>query len=309
MLVGVLNNSGARAYGISLVGFPIPFEQTSVVSTCGIFDFVGANCIAPGTGYGGGICDHDPACTWPHPTGFEGPKTSFQASDSSHGVVNFFDDPAREEGLADQETRWFTLKGRPVQLTIAGLFGSVTLDPGHGQINCPAGRTGTTGPTGLTEWILTWAVATRLQADLNNNGYRATLTKPSDLACPDYAERAAIANRSHSNMFVSIHFDGIENAPAVNGARTYFRRGQTTGQQLSGFITPLVSSFLGVANNNSAPAVFNVLVLSRVTAVLAEVATITNAHDEFVMAQPAAPQLTSNAIGAGIVQFVNQPNP
>lgn len=275
-LVGVQNNSGATVFGISITG-------------PGIFDFDG-----DGAGSGGS---------------YEGPNTSFTLKDSNSGIVNF-----TGNGLANNQGLWFSLEGAPSQVRLTS---SVTIDPGHGTINCPKGRTGATGPTNYTtppvghlqEYVLTMSVGLQLQASLSAAGYQVTMTKTNVAACPTYAERTSIANKAHSNMFVSIHFDGVSN-PTVNGTSVLYPSQKTSAQQLASFIVNQIAYNLGVSNKGviirNDLAVLRAT-MSHMTSVLAEVATISNVGgDEDKMHNPASIGLAAGSIFAGIDAFVNQ---
>jgi hypothetical protein len=79
-LVGVQNNSGQTISAIPLTG-------TNIFA----FD-------------GDGLCTFI-TCSWPNPTSYEGPGTSFTITDVSNGAVNF------TGGLADQASTYFSLEG------------------------------------------------------------------------------------------------------------------------------------------------------------------------------------------------------
>ncbi len=82
-LIGVQNNSGQPISSLPLAG-------TDIFA----FD-------------GDGLCTFtaDITCTWPNPTTYEGPNTSFSITDASDGSVNF------TGGLADQASAYFSLEG------------------------------------------------------------------------------------------------------------------------------------------------------------------------------------------------------
>lgn len=276
-LVGVLNNSGATVFGISLSGPDI-------------FDFDG-----DGAGPGGT---------------YAGPGTSFTVSDVNSGVVNF------TNGLNDKQSLWFSLEGSPAQVQLTA---TVTLDPGHGTVHCPQGRTGATGPTNypasnpppghLFEYILAFNMATEAQTTLTGLGYQVTMTKTTLTACPTYAERTSIANKAHSNLFVSIHLDGEVNQ-SRHGSSALYNDSKSSAQTLAQFLVNQVSSSIGVTNNGIVVrddlAVLKGT-MSRMTAALAEVATLSNVGgDEDIVHNPANVTRAGDAIANAVNQFVNQ---
>lgn len=91
----------------------------------------------------------------------------------------------------------------------------VVIDPGHG-----GAEPGTENQTlGILEKDLNLDVAVRLQALLEENGYKVVLTRYNDRLVP-LEDRSKIANRSNAGLFVSIHFNAAHNEEA-SGIETY----------------------------------------------------------------------------------------
>lgn len=104
---------------------------------------------------------------------------------------------------------------------------TIVIDPGHG------GRdSGTRNkPRQLQEKNLTLEVAHRLKAILEQQGYGVAMTRSDDTFI-ELAERSALANAWGADLFVSIHFNAVDN-PAVEGTETYILTPQShrsTGQ-------------------------------------------------------------------------------
>jgi hypothetical protein len=89
-LVGVQNNSG----GV------LKFLTLASSSSIPIFGFDGD-----------GVCTFI-TCTWPNPTGYEGPNNSFSVVDVNHGTVNF------TNAISNGGSTWFSLEGTPQSLTL-----------------------------------------------------------------------------------------------------------------------------------------------------------------------------------------------
>jgi len=108
-------------------------------------------------------------------------------------------------------------------LPLAGAL--VVIDPGHNGGNagdsayidhlvdaggfwkaCDTAGASTNG--GYPEHAFTFAVAKLVEGDLEALGARVVLTRPNDHGVPCITERAAIANRLHATLAVSIHGDG-----------------------------------------------------------------------------------------------------
>jgi N-acetylmuramoyl-L-alanine amidase len=258
---------------------------------------------------GSGIFGFDGDGTGGGATGYEGPGTSFTIIDDNSGVVNF---PA---GLANGASAWFELEGSPAQ---ARLGTSVAIDPGHGTVSCPGGRTGATGPTNfpatappaghIVEYKLAWAIASQLSTLLTARGYDVAMTKGSETACPTYAARVLIAKNAHANVLVSIHLDGVDD-PLVHGSAGLYDSARLDSATLATKLVARVSTALGTTNNGirvrNDLAVLN---SSRMAAVLIEVATISNVGgDELIMHGATATSLAATAIGAGLDDFLNPP--
>jgi len=102
----------------------------------------------------------------------------------------------------------------------------IVLDPGHNGGNAahpeiinqlvnviterkPCDTTGTQTNAGYPEHAFTFDVATRLAGLLRKKGARVVLTRNSDTGVgPCITQRAAIGNRVHADVAISIHADG-----------------------------------------------------------------------------------------------------
>lgn len=91
----------------------------------------------------------------------------------------------------------------------------IVLDPGHGGKDHGARNE----RLGLIEKSLTLDLARRLKGKLEKEGYQVSLTRTDDryIALED---RAAIANRSGADLFLSLHFNAAANA-SVQGIETF----------------------------------------------------------------------------------------
>ncbi|HET6440359.1 MAG TPA: N-acetylmuramoyl-L-alanine amidase [Anaeromyxobacter sp.] len=101
----------------------------------------------------------------------------------------------------------------------------VVLDPGHG-----GDQDGALSPGGLKEKDLTLEIAQRVGAVLRKGGMRVVLTRTGDLSVP-LANRAAIANAIHADLFLSIHLNSMPTAEQrqhTSGIETYFLSADAT---------------------------------------------------------------------------------
>jgi len=92
----------------------------------------------------------------------------------------------------------------------------IAIDPGHGGQD-----TGTQNKAlKLNEKTFTLDVGLRLRALLQKEGYKVVMTRTDDRYIP-LPDRAEIANKAGADLFISIHFNSVEGAPAVFGTETY----------------------------------------------------------------------------------------
>ncbi len=92
---------------------------------------------------------------------------------------------------------------------------TIVLDPGHGGSD-PGTRN---VALGLAEKDMVLDVARRLRELLEADGYRVILTREDDRFV-SLEQRARIANRTDADLFISIHFNAVEDS-AVHGTETF----------------------------------------------------------------------------------------
>ena len=290
-LVGVINNSGATVFGISITGN-------------GIFGF-------DGDGANGG--------------NYAGPGVSFSPLDANAGTVNFL------QGLNDKGFLWFSLEGAPSQVKLAKTVtldpGHGTGCTGK----YPRGAIGVTSypdipkPGFLQEDLLNFSIASTTQGLLQASGYKVAMTKNSTAACPTYGERANVAKQNNSNIFVSVHVNQpisfLLRPICGTGTSALYNGTKTDSKTLAKFMVGSVSSSLGVGvllttslclgtdninvNNDGTYERNNlqVLKLSLPTAVLIETARLSPPDEDIMHTSSGA---AANGIKSAIDSFVNQ---
>ena len=158
---------------------------------------------------------------------FQGPLTTVDLeADKREALINgkrvYLGEPVMLRGEALYLTRidaekLFDPILRPATVAVpAPALKVIVLDPGHGGQD-----TGTrNSPLKLNEKTFTLDVAQRVKKLLQAQGYKVLLTRTDDRFIP-LPERADIANRAGADLFISIHFNSVPNAPAVRGTETY----------------------------------------------------------------------------------------
>ena len=101
-------------------------------------------------------------------------------------------------------------RGRP-----GAKLASICLDPGHGGKD-PGFMVGSNA-----EKRYTLLLALELRDQLQRAGWKVTLTRSTDAAL-ELPTRPSTANRQKTDLFVSLHFNSVENSPGtVQGAEVY----------------------------------------------------------------------------------------
>ncbi len=199
-------------------------------------------------------------------------------------------------------------------------FTTVVIDPGHGGHD--KGASSRFGH----EKLYTLDVAKRLAPLLRVSGLRTVLTRSIDEFIP-LTTRAAIANRTPSSIFVSIHFNSSGNREAAQGVEvfaitprgapsTYDKElslsdleaqpGNAFDAQSMALATAVHKSLLkrgGQLDRGVKRARFTVLVAARRPSVLIEGGFLSNPKEARYIASTAWRQRLAQAIAAGILAY------
>lgn len=170
-------------------------------------------------------------------------------------------------------------------------FSTVVIDAGHG------GHDGGAARNGLVEKRLCLDVAKRVESGLKARGLKTVMTRRTDTFV-ELAQRARVANRVPSSIFVSIHFNGSRQT-LISGGEVYYRssRGKALASAISRSIKARVTGGMrGIFYND-----FKVLRDTKATAVLVECGYISNKREAARCATPAHRQKLADAIVSGIL--------
>ena len=160
----------------------------------------------------------------------------------------------------------------------------VVLDPGHGGDD-----PGSTG-NGLSEAALVEDLAARLEGRLAAVGVRALLTRGVG-SNPSVAERAAFANDTSADLFLSLHVDSAP-SPRCRGVASYhFGAGSgatsTVGEELASLVQREVVARTDLVDCRVHEKTWEILRLTRMPAVRLELGHVTNSGDAARLADPA----------------------
>jgi N-acetylmuramoyl-L-alanine amidase len=173
----------------------------------------------------------------------------------------------------------------------------VVVDAGHG------GRDpGAVGVGPLREKAVNLSVARRLAWLLERGGAEVVTTRSRDVFIP-LDDRANVAQRTRTDLFVSIHADAAPRADAT-GATVYIARDACTRSRRAA--TCLVNAFkrAGIACRGIRQAGFRVLVGHDRPAVLVECGYLTNRTEAHRLAKPSYQAHLATVIAAGIADHL-----
>jgi N-acetylmuramoyl-L-alanine amidase len=194
------------------------------------------------------------------------------------------------------------------------------LDAGHG-----GGETGAVGPAGLTEKALNLAVSLHAEEALEAAGLEVLQTRTQDYRIT-LATRAEIATLLEPRVFVSIHHNAAPDGEWPRpGTETFYQIRSADSKRLAGLIWEEVVAALSrfeahwVADtdagakyrpNSQGGDYYGILRRSeRVTAVLAELAFVSNPSEEALLARPDVQKAEGVAVARGILRYLKGDEP
>ena len=170
-------------------------------------------------------------------------------------------------------------------------YSTVVLDAGHG------GKDGGSVWNGLIEKKLCQDVAKRVEAGLKARGLKTVMTRRRDTFV-ELSQRARLANRVPSSIFVSIHFNGSRKT-IISGGEVYYR--SSRGRTLASAISRSIKSRVTGGTRGIFHGDYKVLRETSMPAVLVECGYISNKREAARCATPAHRQKLADAIVSGIL--------
>jgi N-acetylmuramoyl-L-alanine amidase len=169
----------------------------------------------------------------------------------------------------------------------------IIIDPGHGGDDLGVVF------EHLNEARLMLDLARRLEGKMAATGMEALLTRgPGN--CPDEAARAKFANEAGADLILSLHTDGNASPHASGVASFHYGTGNgtssTVGEALAGFIQRELTARTGMPDCGTHPKSWDVLRMTRCTAVRVEVGYLTNEADRRRLADPAFRDIVAEGI-------------
>lgn len=172
----------------------------------------------------------------------------------------------------------------------------IFIDPGHGGAN-----PGAVSSNGLREADVNLDVAFRLGRLLKARGYDILYSRTEDVTV-GLKERADLANEWGADYFVSIHCNSNVN-PVYTGTSTYYYREGSTSSRFAQTVNNALVAMIETKNLGIMQANFAVLRLTRMPAILVELAFISNPYEASLLATPSFRENCAVGIANGIIEF------
>ena len=186
----------------------------------------------------------------------------------------------------------------------------VVLDPGHG-----GKAIGADGGAGLFEKDINFDIAQKIAAHFQSNpesGIKVYMTRTTDVDV-SLEGRAAFGNLM-GDLFVSIHHNSWTNID-TNGTETYYHEHplpneyKFTSKQAADILQKNMAKDLELENRGVKNSAFMVIKYSKIPAVLAEVAFLSNPEDLVKIKMPEFRQKAADSIRNAIIEIFTKYNP
>lgn len=172
----------------------------------------------------------------------------------------------------------------------------IFIDAGHGGDN-----PGAVSSTGLKEADVNLDVAFKLGRRLEEYGYSILYSRTENVTV-GLRERADLANEWGADYFVSIHCNSNVN-PIYTGTSTYYYKPDTTSSRFALTVNNALVAMIGTKDLGTLQANFAVLRLTRMPAILVELAFISNPYEAKLLSTEAFRENCAIGIANGIIEF------
>jgi N-acetylmuramoyl-L-alanine amidase len=173
----------------------------------------------------------------------------------------------------------------------------VVIDPGHGGKD-----PGAIGLGGLQEKDVILPISLDVAKYLERQGVRVLLTRNSDYFV-SLQGRTVMANQAQANLFVSIHANSMgKGRPDVSGLEVYYYGNSGLAKAIHRSILRTVN----IRDRGVRRARFYVLRHSKMPATLVEVGFVTGNEDSAKLSNSAYRSQMAQAIGRGILEYIQQ---
>lgn len=176
------------------------------------------------------------------------------------------------------------------------LYRRVVIDAGHGGSD-----PGTNGG-GQIEKELTLTVSQQVRDLLEEKGYEVIMARDDDTYV-GLVDRAALTTQYDAPLFVSIHCNAAENAPAASGIETYAAPDDAGDLELAGYLQKRLIAATSAKDRGVKTSRLVVLTHNVVPASLVEIGFMTNTEECAKLGDASYQQTLAAAITAGIEDY------
>lgn len=181
----------------------------------------------------------------------------------------------------------------------------VVIDPGHGG-NDPGTSHGQ-----LIEKDLNLDISLRIQKLLEEKNVQVLMTRETDVFV-GLVERAIMANEANADLFISVHNNSMPGSSSFRGTETLYTYSANAGDAFNGKdLAKIIQSELVKALGTIDIGTLhrpNLAVLrhTKMPAVIAEIAYISNAQDRERLQNPSFRQRAAEAIVTGVIKALEE---
>jgi len=179
---------------------------------------------------------------------------------------------------------------------------TILIDPGHG-----GNDKGTIANDKTTfEKDITLKIGTLVAQKLTKQDDVQVIVSRNEDKYVSLADRAKLANEQGVDMFVSIHLNGQTGGTDAFGLETYYTKGKNDGsEELAKQIQETIISYVDVRDRGAKPERFQVLLESKMPAVLIECGFLTNDEECKKLKDATYQESLAEGIAQGILTYLD----
>ncbi|MFI3230397.1 MAG: N-acetylmuramoyl-L-alanine amidase [bacterium] len=172
----------------------------------------------------------------------------------------------------------------------------IFLDAGHGGFN-----PGAIGANGLEEAPTNLDIVLKLGRILESWGYQVAYSRTTDVYL-SLEDRAIKANNWGADYFISVHCNANPNT-ALGGTSTFYYNKRAITERFALVVNNALVEQIQLRDIGIFTADFAVLRLTRMSAILVEVAFLSNPYEESLLATNSFRQNCALGIANGVAEF------
>lgn len=171
----------------------------------------------------------------------------------------------------------------------------IIIDPGHGGNDTGATR------GNVEEKDLTLSIATKVQEELNDMGFKNVIMTRSTDKTLSLSERVDIANNNNADIFVSIHINSSVKSE-INGIETHYY--SDNGYNVAKMLHKELTENISATDRGLFKSKFYVINHTEAPAVLLELGFISNEQERSMLTSKRRQNASAKAIAEGIYNYL-----